>query len=46
MTVFFSANAQFVTGRDGQRKRIAEKNTVIVTTSGMLGDEDSLAVAG
>ncbi|GAB7019614.1 MBL fold metallo-hydrolase [Halostagnicola bangensis] len=29
-------NARFVTGRDGQRKRIAEKNTVIVTTSGML----------
>jgi putative mRNA 3-end processing factor len=30
------SNARFVTGRDGQRKRIAEKNTVIVTTSGML----------
>lgn len=29
-------NARFVTGRDGQRKRIAEQNTVIVTTSGML----------
>jgi putative mRNA 3-end processing factor len=30
------SNARFVNGRDGQRKRIAEKNTVIVTTSGML----------
>ncbi|WP_137286468.1 MBL fold metallo-hydrolase [Halorussus salinisoli] len=30
------SNARFVTGRDGQRKRIADKNTVIVTTSGML----------
>jgi putative mRNA 3-end processing factor len=30
------SNARFVTGRDGQRRRIAEKNTVIVTTSGML----------
>lgn len=30
------SNARFVTGRDGQRKRIAAKNTVIVTTSGML----------
>ncbi|MUV90835.1 MBL fold metallo-hydrolase, partial [Halapricum sp. CBA1109] len=29
-------NAREVTGRDGQRKRIAEKNTVIVTTAGML----------
>ncbi|WP_290814806.1 MBL fold metallo-hydrolase [Halovivax sp.] len=29
-------NARFVTGRDGQRKRIAAENTVIVTTSGML----------
>ncbi|AXR76922.1 Exonuclease of the beta-lactamase fold involved in RNA processing [Natrarchaeobaculum sulfurireducens] len=29
-------NARFVDGRDGQRKRIAEQNTVIVTTSGML----------
>ena len=29
-------NARFVTGRDGQRKRIADENTVIVTTSGML----------
>ncbi|MHC3436505.1 MBL fold metallo-hydrolase [Natrialbaceae archaeon A-gly3] len=29
-------NARFVDGRDGQRKRIAEENTVIVTTSGML----------
>ncbi|WP_135533993.1 MBL fold metallo-hydrolase [Halostella pelagica] len=30
------SNARFVTGRDGQRKRIADKNTVVVTTSGML----------
>ena len=30
------SNARFVTGRDGQRKRIAADNTVIVTTSGML----------
>jgi len=29
-------NARFVDGRDGQRERIAEQNTVIVTTSGML----------
>jgi putative mRNA 3-end processing factor len=31
-----AANARFVTGRDGQRRRIADQNTVIVTTSGML----------
>jgi putative mRNA 3-end processing factor len=31
-----ASNARFVTGRDGQRKRIAAKNAVIVTTSGML----------
>ncbi|WP_128478541.1 MBL fold metallo-hydrolase [Halorussus pelagicus] len=30
------SNARFVTGRDGQRRRIADKNTVVVTTSGML----------
>ncbi|WP_158055387.1 MBL fold metallo-hydrolase [Halorussus halophilus] len=30
------SNARFVTGRDGQRKRIADQNTVVVTTSGML----------
>ena len=30
------SNARFVTGRNGQRKRIAAQNTVIVTTSGML----------
>ncbi|MFC7254102.1 MBL fold metallo-hydrolase [Haloplanus litoreus] len=30
------SNARFVTGRDGQRKRIADRNTVIITTSGML----------
>ncbi|RQG89040.1 MBL fold metallo-hydrolase [Natrarchaeobius halalkaliphilus] len=29
-------NARFVDGRDGQRKRIAAQNTVVVTTSGML----------
>ncbi|MWV38652.1 MBL fold metallo-hydrolase [Natrialba sp. INN-245] len=29
-------NARFVDGRDGQRERVAEQNTVIVTTSGML----------
>ncbi len=38
-------NARFVDGRDGQRKRIAEQNTVIVATSRMLGNEDPLAVA-
>ena len=31
-----TSNARFVDGRDGQRKRIAEQNTVIITTSGML----------
>jgi putative mRNA 3-end processing factor len=31
------SNARFVTGRDGQRARIADKNTVILTTAGMLG---------
>jgi putative mRNA 3-end processing factor len=30
------SNARFVTGRNGQRKRIAAQNTVVVTTSGML----------
>ncbi|WP_135362863.1 MBL fold metallo-hydrolase [Halosimplex halophilum] len=30
------SNARFVDGRDGQRRRIADDNTVIVTTSGML----------
>jgi putative mRNA 3-end processing factor len=29
-------NARAVTGRDGQRRRIAAENTVVVTTSGML----------
>ena len=29
-------HARFVDGRDGQRRRIAEQNTVIITTSGML----------
>jgi len=31
------SNARFVTGRHGQRERIANKNTVILTTAGMLG---------
>ncbi|MDH5020626.1 MBL fold metallo-hydrolase [Halobacterium rubrum] len=31
-----TSHARFVTGRDGQRKRIAEENAAIVTTSGML----------
>jgi putative mRNA 3-end processing factor len=31
-----TSNARFVTGRDGQRRRIARQNAVIVTTSGML----------
>ncbi|WP_117594272.1 MBL fold metallo-hydrolase [Haloprofundus halophilus] len=31
-----TSNARFVTGRDGQRRRIARKNTVVITTSGML----------
>ncbi|MEF8772719.1 MBL fold metallo-hydrolase [Halodesulfurarchaeum sp.] len=30
------SHARFVTGRDGQRKRIAAQSTAIVTTSGML----------
>ncbi|WP_123536521.1 MBL fold metallo-hydrolase [Halosimplex salinum] len=30
------SNARFVDGADGQRRRIADQNTVIVTTSGML----------
>ncbi len=30
------SNARFVTGRDGQRRRIAKQNTVVVTTNGML----------
>ncbi len=38
------SNARFVTGRDGQRKRIAADNTVIVTTSGMLGGEEILVL--
>ncbi|MFP8956474.1 MBL fold metallo-hydrolase [Natrialbaceae archaeon A-CW3] len=29
-------HARFVDGRDGQRRRIADQNTVIITTSGML----------
>ena len=31
------SNARFVTGNDGQRDRLTEKNTVILTTAGMLG---------
>jgi putative mRNA 3-end processing factor len=31
-----AGHARFVDGRDGQRRRIADRNTVIVTTSGML----------
>ena len=31
-----TSSARFVTGRDGQRERIADQNTVVVTTSGML----------
>ncbi|WP_336326865.1 MBL fold metallo-hydrolase [Halovenus sp. HT40] len=31
------SNARFVTGKDGQRARLTEKNTVILTTAGMLG---------
>jgi putative mRNA 3-end processing factor len=30
------SHARFVTGKDGQRERIAEQNAAIVTTSGML----------
>ena len=30
------SNARFVGGRDGQRKRIADQSTVIITTAGML----------
>jgi putative mRNA 3-end processing factor len=30
------SHARFVTGRDGQRRRIAKENAAIVTTSGML----------
>jgi putative mRNA 3-end processing factor len=31
-----TSHARFVTGRDGQRKRIVDSGTVVVTTSGML----------
>ncbi|MFW6265573.1 MAG: MBL fold metallo-hydrolase [Halanaeroarchaeum sp.] len=45
-----SGHARFVTGRDGQRRRIAEGNTVIVTTAGMLAGGPAMtyvpAVAG
>jgi putative mRNA 3-end processing factor len=32
-----ASHARIVDGRDGQRERIAEDNTVVVTTAGMLG---------
>ena len=38
-----SANARSVTGRDGQRERIADTNTVIVTTAGMLNGGPALS---
>jgi putative mRNA 3-end processing factor len=38
-----SANARTVTGRDGQRERIADTNTVIVTTAGMLSGGPALS---
>jgi len=38
-----SANARAVTGRDGQRERIADTNTVIVTTAGMLNGGPALS---
>jgi putative mRNA 3-end processing factor len=31
-----NSHARFVTGRDGQRRRIAAENAAIITTSGML----------
>lgn len=31
-----TSHARFVDGRDGQRRRIADQNTVVITTSGML----------
>ncbi|PSQ19291.1 MBL fold metallo-hydrolase [Halobacteriales archaeon QS_8_69_26] len=44
------SNARFVTGRDGQRRRIAAESSVIVTTSGMLSGGPAMtyvpAVAG
>ncbi|MFC4407362.1 MBL fold metallo-hydrolase [Haloarchaeobius iranensis] len=38
-----ASNARFVTGKPGQRERIAQKNTVIVTTSGMLHGGPAMA---
>ncbi len=32
-----ASHARFVDGRDGQRKRIADQATVVITTAGMLG---------
>jgi putative mRNA 3-end processing factor len=37
------SHARFVTGRDGQRTRITDQRAAIITISGMLGTEDSLA---
>lgn len=37
------SNARFVTGRDGQRERIAAQNTLIITTSGMLSGGPAMA---
>jgi putative mRNA 3-end processing factor len=45
-----TSHARFVTGRDGQRERIAEQSTAIVTTSGMLSGGPAMtyipAIAG
>jgi putative mRNA 3-end processing factor len=38
-----SGSARTVTGRDGQRERIADTNTVIVTTAGMLSGGPALS---
>jgi len=38
-----AGTARTVTGRDGQRRRIAEDNTVIVTTAGMLSGGPALS---
>ncbi|MFB6087366.1 MAG: MBL fold metallo-hydrolase [Haloarculaceae archaeon] len=38
------SHARFVTGRDGQRTRIAEQTAAIVTTSGMLRGENPLVL--
>ena len=45
-----TSHTRFVTGRDGQRERIAEQSTAIVTTSGMLSGGPAMtyipAIAG